>query len=114
MDAGETSPTGVPRGGGLRRLDRLPYRRRAMREPDRIGDRSKTIAPKQSRETRFDPANQIGAGEDQGRTELHHAGPAADLGIDVFGAGDPADTDQWQTPLGQPVDFGEQRSRPRE
>ena len=50
MDAGQTSRTGLPRGGGLRVLDRLRYGRGTSRGADRFGDRDKAVAAKQAGE----------------------------------------------------------------
>ena len=84
-----------------------PYRRRTLRGPDRFCDRGEAITPQQGGEPGFDLSDEIGAGEDEGRIELHEAGARTYLCVGILRTRDPADPDQRQAPLGQPVHFGE-------
>ena len=78
-----------------------------MRGPDRVRGRAKAISREQARQSRFDPANESGAGENERRIELYQAGARPDLCVGVLSTRDPADADQRQTPLGQAIYFGE-------
>src|ERR1700746_530196 len=57
--------------------------------PDGFSDRTKTVALKQASDPRFDLADQIGAGGDQGRVELDEASARPDLTARIGRAGDP-------------------------